>query len=363
MVWAQQDSRNIMDELVNVGGIVLKKIGCHTEPHEVNGKGKTRTTLWKQGQDGQRRYKGILYHYTGGVSTIGAMRWANHPGWGNEGSSWHVTIADRMTDNVVGEEWAKIDDELRRLFPVPTIIMADFRWGTWHGNWTNNMTLGVENRNGGYWGYNKAKGGLHGLGKKGKQVGTRMWEEYTKEQMVSNVNLGRLANGLVEGTMDPDWILSHQCIYAKKQDTGPLFPIHSVRNAIFAGGDLTAQTWLKAHPMAPDTNEDDDAHWEDKDELRLELDKDFVRWVTPSAETRDQEMDGGWIAEQMTRLGFNMQYEIPEAKSMRKQVRWFQRSTGAYRKKHPEWVLTPDGIYGPKTEEALVRRMSQMGFV
>ena len=85
-----------------------------------------------------------------------------------------------MLDGFIGDTWDKIDDELRRLFPVPTIIMADHRWGTWHGNWTCDVTLGVENRNSGYLGYSKAEGGLAGLGKKGVVVNGRTWEEYQR---------------------------------------------------------------------------------------------------------------------------------------------------------------------------------------
>lgn len=360
MTWDKQDSHDIYEELRKVSATILGRIGCHPEPHRVGGRGKTRTASWRF-SNGKRKYKGILYHYTAGVSTIGAMRWANHPGWGNTGSSWHATIADRMLDNAVGEEWSKVDDELRRLFPVPTIIMASFNWGTWHGNWTCDVTLGVENRNSGYWGYGKAEGGLAGLGKKGVKVGTRTWEEYTREQIVCNVNFGRMANGMIGGTLDPDWVLSHQCVYARKSDCGPAYPMHDIRNAIFVDTPIDELIWLAHHPMAPDVNEDDDSFWEELDGARAENIDNFVQWVKPTKAVIDQEKDPAWIAGQLYRLGFNTGPEAPYIEDLRKQVRWFQRSTSAYRKKNPEWVLKPDGIAGPKTEEALKRRMIQMG--
>ena len=359
MVWSLKDSQLIYDELRAISAQVLKALGCHTEPHKVGGKGTTRTKSWLE-IDGRKRYQGVLFHYTNGVSGVGAVKWANHPGWGNTGSSWHVTIFDRITDNIVGEIWSKIDDEIRRLFPVPTIIMADFRWGTWHGNWTNNVTLGIENRNGGYSGYSKAKNGLETLNKQGVDVHGKIWEIYTREQMACNVNLGRLANGLIEGQLDPDWVLSHQCVWATKQDTGPLFTIHEVRNAIFNNDPLISIPWLSAYPMAPDTNEDDDTLWDPLDEFRDEAEENFMKWTEPSPEVVATTKDPVDTALLMYRLGFNTGPEVPAPDSLKKQVRWFQRSTGAYAKDHPERVLSPDGVAGPKTHKELKRRIDQL---
>lgn len=356
MAWSLKDSQLIYDELRNIAATILPKIGCHTEPHEVNGKGRTRTTKWKN-----QRYLGILFHYTAGVSGIGATRWGNHPGWGNTGSSWHVIIFDRITDDIVGEEWVKIDDEIRRLFPVPTLITADWRWGTWHGNWTCNTTLGIENRNGGYHGYKKAKGGLEGLGKTGLNVGGRIWEPYTREQIICNINLGRLANGWVDGQLDPDWILTHQCVWATKQDTGPLFPIHDLRQLILTDKAIEQIELLGAFKMAPDTDEGpEDEHWKPLDEFRAEAEEDFVKWVQPTPEVEADERDPVWVASQLYKIGFNAGPELPDKETLRKMVRWFQRSTCAYGKDHPEWVLSPDGIVGPKTEAGIVRRLNQL---
>ena len=358
MVWSLKDSQAVYDELREISVQILKALGCHTEPHAVDGKGKTRTKSWTE-IDSEKRYQGLLFHYTNGVSGIGSMKWANHPGWGNTGSSWHVTIFDRITDNIVGEIWSQIDDEIRRLFPVPTVIMADFRWGTWHGNWANGVTLGIENRNGGYSGYNKAKNGLETLGKKGVDVHGKIWEIYTREQMACNVNLGRLANGLIGGKLDPDWVLSHQCIWATKQDTGPLFSMHDVRNAIFTNDPLVTLPWLSAYPMAPDTNEDDDAHWEPVDELRDDPEDKLLEWTT-SNETLVGAKDPAAVALLMHRLGFNTGPELPTEENLRKQVIWFQYSTKAYEENHPERVLTPDGVAGDKTFKELERRMEQL---
>lgn len=356
MPWDVKDSDYIYDELRFISAVILKKIGCYTEPHRINNRGKTRTCKW-QLTDGKERYRGILYHYTAGVAEVGTLRWANHPDWGNTGSSWHVTVMDRVSDNIIGNEWIKIDDGIRKLFPVPTIILADWDWGTWHGNWTCNTTLGVENRNGGYHGYSKAKGGLNGLGKNGAKINGRIWEPYTREQMIANVNIGRLANGMIEDQLDPDWVLTHQCVWATKMDTGLAYPIHSVRNAIFNNLEVEHLDWLGAHPMAPDKVIDTDEDWKPLDEFRSEAEENYVKWVEPSDLIKSQEKDPFWVAAQLYRLGFNTGPELPTKVSLQKQVRWFQRSTTAYKKSKPKWVLSPDGVAGPKTQEALLRRL------
>lgn len=362
MTWTRNDSITIYDELVAISATILKRIGCLTEPYNADRK-TIRNCQFRPDNGGKRQHKGILYHYTGGVSMAGALAWANNPGNGNTGSSWHAQIADRMLEGAIGEEWDKIDDELRKLFPVPTIILADHRYGTWHGNWTCDVTLGVENRNGGYWGYNKAKGGLEGLGKQGVEVNGRIWEEYTREQIVCNINYGRMANGLVSGSMDEDWVMTHQCVYALKSDCGPVFPIHDIRKAIFSDDAVDTLSWLAEHPMAPDDNKDYDEYYEHVGEPREP--GEFVKWVKPSKDVIAEESDQEEIRQLLYRLGYNSGAEAdgpPDQEKNRKLVKWFQRSTHAYKTGNPGWVLDPDGICGPKTMAGLKRRMKQMGY-
>jgi hypothetical protein len=171
-----------------------------------------------------------------------------------------------------------------------------------------------------------------------------------------------MANGLIGGEMDPDWVMSHQCVYARKSDCGPAFPMHEIRNAVFVDTAVGELDWLAHHPMAPDASADFDEYYEHIGEDRMEPLSEFVRWVKPSKDVQDLERDPAWIAQQLYRLGFNAGPEAPDKDRLRKMVRWFQRSTGAYKKGNSEWILTPDGICGPKTEAGLKRRMSQMGF-
>lgn len=346
MAWSLKDSKNIYTELRVVSAEILKAIGCHTEPHAVNGKGRTRTCSFKHG-----RFVGILYHYTAGIAEVGTIRWGNHVGWGNTGSSWHVTVLDRIPSHVIGEVWSKIDDELRLLFPVPTIIMADWDWGTWHGNWTNNVTLGVENRNAGYSKMDR----MADIGKVPVEINGKKWEPYTREQMICNVNLGRLANGYVDGQLDPDWVMTHQCIRESKMDCGPAYPIHSVRSGIF--DDVTPvkdYSWLAAHPMAPDDDIDFDIHFKRTDEQRVEALEEYVEWVKPSSGVEAEERDPAWIASALYKLGMNAGPELPDQDRLRKMVRWYQRSTED---------LTPDGIVGSKTETSLKKRLLRFGIV
>jgi hypothetical protein len=348
---SNQDAKAIYHELQRISWELLKAIGCDREPHRPI----VRTRRWKHGKP-----RGMLYHYTNGPSGLKSMRWGNHPGWGNTKCSWQVTVFDRITDNVIGELWVKlVDAELRRLFPVPTIVMADFRWSTWHGNWTNDVLLGVENRNTGYSGWTRVdkRTGIEKLGKLPLITGDRKWEPYTREQMVSNINLGRLVHALFD--LEPDYVLSHQCVWATKQDTGPGFPLHDVRRELFADTELADQQWLAGFEMAPDTNEDDDAWWEEMDYWpRCEV--EFVPWAIP---TKGIVEDLEFAAQALYAIGFNTGPELPDESVLRRAVKWFQRSTQAYKyhkafdSKH---VLSPDGVAGPLTVAGLKRRLRQL---
>ena len=361
------EAQELYTELRHISAAILKAYGCDTEPHRP----VARTKRWRHGKP-----RGIGYHYTAGTSTAGAMKWGNKPAWGNTGSAWHALIADRILDEPIGELWVKMADKaLRALFPVPTIITANFRWGTWHGNWTNDMTLGVENRNAGYGGKVEDVGRIsivdgegeisaHVKMKNGKPAvagAGKVWEHYSREQLAANVSFGRMVNALFG--LDPDWILSHQCFWATKSDTGPLYPIHQVRSAIFDTSlEVDQLDWLGQHPMAPDTNEDDDERWYSLGEDGTRGEREFVTWALPKPDVH-QVVDDAWIAEHLYKLGFNAGPEVPTPDVLKKMVRWFQRSTAAYKyaKRSPSsWALVPDGIVGPLTQAGLERRVEQL---
>jgi hypothetical protein len=88
--------------------------------------------------------RGILFHYTGGPNGIASIRWCNeNPN--NNSSSWHVTVFDRLLPQLdhLQEKFA----EVFMAFPTTAILHAPITRGTWHGNWTNDFTFGIENRN------------------------------------------------------------------------------------------------------------------------------------------------------------------------------------------------------------------------
>jgi hypothetical protein len=347
-----KEANDIYESLRVISAIILKAIGCLPEPH----KPIIRTKKWRHG-----RFIGILYHYTGGPSGLKSMRWGNHPGWGNKSSSWHVTIFDRIPDNIIGELWVKhASKELRKLFPTPTIIMADWRWGTWHGNWTNDALLGVENRNTGYSGWSRlGTDGIQQLGKEPIFVGGRTWEPYTREQIVSNINLGRLANGFTNNQLDPDWVLPHSAVCGVKADTGLVYPIHTIRNEIFNSGkqdNLFLKKWLQGFELSPRTKEDDDTYWDFTEDVRDDL--IFVPWVEAPKELKHflPTESFEYSANSLYNMGFNTGPEIPDPQTIKKNVRIFQRSTHYWSSGH----LGLDGVVGKMTSKALEKRMKQL---
>jgi len=355
MTWDQKDAQNIYDELRAISAHILNRLGFKPEPWAYNGIGRTRTSKWEE-YNGRRTYRGILYHYTNGVSMAGAMGWSNDPRQGNTGSSWNCQISDRLSDDIIGEEWVKIPGDLLFLFPVPTIIMADHRWGTWHGNWTCGKLLGVENRNGGYSGYHKHKQGLHGLGKIGIHVGRRIWEPYTREQIVCNVNYGKMVNGMNGGDLDPDWILTHQCVWGTKNDCGPLFPVHGIRDAIFGNDKLS-----KFIPGFNGLPSIDDRSVSDQMIGKELLSCDTRSFSQGDVTMVDDSLEAGrealWSTEEDIKMLRIIGYNATETNS-EKFVKWFQRSMHAMKKKRPDAELVVDGVMGPKTRKFLVERSS-----
>jgi len=356
MIWDQKDAENIYEELRRVSAIILKRLGFKPEPWEYNGVGKTRTNKWEV-YHGKRTWRGILYHYTNGVSMAGAMGWTNDPRQGNTGSSWNTQISDRLSDDVIGEEWNKLPDELLWLFPVPTIIMADHRWGTWHGNWTCGKLLGVENRNGGYSGYRKHPQGLKGLGKEGVKIGSRIWEPYTREQIICNVNYGKMVNGMSGSGMDPDWILTHQCVWGTKNDCGPLFPIHGIRDAIF-GNDKLSKFIPDFMDLPSVMDRSSDEHQASpQEELSADVRSfDAYGGLVEDKDESDQE-EALWSTPEDIKMLRVLGYNATDTNS-KKFVEWFQRSIHALKDKRADANLDVDGVLGPETRKFLVERSS-----
>jgi hypothetical protein len=308
--------------------------------------------------------KGIVFHYTGGASGLKSMRWANDPRWGNTGSSWHLTIFDRVPDNKVGELWDRYaGGDIQELFPVPTIMMASWFAGTWHANWFNKWALGFENRNTGCNKLSKHPNNKPYLGKPVFVYGERLWEPYGRNQLVANINAGRLANTMFG--LDPDYILPHQCIWSVKSDTGPAFPMHWMRKHVCSHSDVNTVV-LDASPdptTFDNLHDHDDGDWE---------------WLgvdhTPRVDIDipDSPDSGSWVGNEegmmnMITLGFNAGRKV-SIERMGMMIKWFQRSTAGwqtvkkYRNKPKYQKLKVTGVFDKATLSALDTRIDQLGY-
>jgi N-acetyl-anhydromuramyl-L-alanine amidase AmpD len=215
---------------------------------------KRRLGRWANG----RCAVGVAYHYTGGPDGTKSARWFNDPKWKNEGSSAHVLILDRCA-GPIGRTWERmVTGSLRRAFPVPTLLLADFSQSTWCSNWANPYCLGVELRNCGY-NIDDNPGGKYSLKKIGKtaiKIDDRYYEPYTRQQMVSAINIGRMVAHISDEDFDPNWIIGHHCIRSDKNDPGPHFPIQLVRYAIEGDESPENIDWLEGFENSPTHREE-----------------------------------------------------------------------------------------------------------
>ena len=366
------NAQDIYEDLRSVSRKILTAHGCEVEPH----KPVVRTRRFRYGKP-----RGILFHYTGGTTTHGPMCWGNKPSWGNTGSSWHVLIADRVPDSKIGDLWLEhASKAVLDLFEVPVIVMADFRYGTWHGNWTNDLTLGVENRNAGYSGRLDPTGDRGRLGavKCGKQaefVSGKTWERFSREQLWANVVLGRLVNAMYG--LNRRLLLPHHAVWAVKSDPGPLFPMHEIRRAIFSELEKGQCKWLVTHPGAPKRGGLGEPHSLVTDSTWYGLGDDG-----PRIERSGGELDGKInvsdpstqseaerVAMLLWRLGFDARPHLDGAPPLAGGelgwiTRWFQRSTESFKWSKTRRGTKPlvcDGVFGPLTESVLLSRLTTLG--
>lgn len=339
---------DIYSELKEVSRKILKHYGMLCNPI----KPVDRRRKWIR-----KRPVGVLYHYTGGPNGVKSMKWANKSSWGNTGSSWHVTILDRMPDNYIGEVWSDIHPLIKALFPVPVIIMCDFLTGTWHGNWSNGYCIGVENRNCGYSGYKKLKNGLADLGKVPVKIGNKGWEPYNERQIICNINIGILVQKIF-GDLDPFMILPHQCVWATKNDTGPIFPIHNIRDFIISGCYYQTNLGFCSSPLDY-TKDADDYVIITESEPRVEVFEDEGVDIYNFGGSNIESCDFS-SSIKLSRLG----YFTSETKAdLKRNVSMFQRSTLAY-KKHKKMrknVLKSNGVLNKDTVRVLNNRVRILG--
>lgn len=334
---------------------ILQRLGCQPEPTlPVN-----RTKKWAEP-------RGICYHYTGGPSGVRTAQWFNHPDWGNSQSSAHVLIFDRLTDDLVGRNWANlIPEEVRYFFPVPTLILSDWSRATWCSNWANGYCLGVENRN---VGYNVAPRGEHSIPGKVPWISSlgANYEPYTREQIVCNISIGQLFKAFFPG-FNPDYVLGHHGVWAEKSDPGPHFPLIHVRQAIVDNVvDFKGLPWISLLPHAPHIPDSNTAT-----EWSHSKDKRDTACVPLAALADSLDLEGlesdemnQWLRSGFLSLGYNAGEGLTPEKT-RLFTWFFQQSTKAYegvpRKKSR--MLTIDGVPGPVTRQVMFQRLIDLKVV
>lgn len=343
---AAAHARDAFNAIQDASYRCLKALKIPTQPT-----GKTRS--WKQGSP-----SGVLYHYTAGGSGISNCRWFNDPIAGNRGSSCHFVVFDRVPKELE-DIWRKT--QASQLFAVPVIQLAPLTQGTWHGNWANSRLLGVEIVNAG-----KLQSGTPA--KPGKPLYTApdgsVWDGYWRGQIEAAVTIGRLIAASKLGVFEPQWVAGHSQVWAEKSDPGPAFPtMHEIRNGIFAA---KTPTWLDRFTADPLGSDNVAEALEPlsftglRGETRGEPVRSELPWhaypdvaIVPRPE---DEPEVSWL---LYKLGWPTDGVLSK-QALRQYVEAFQRSTLAYAQSRPYLQLQADGVAGPKTLEALRRRVREV---
>jgi N-acetyl-anhydromuramyl-L-alanine amidase AmpD len=239
-----------------------------------------KTKKWRHG-----RPRGVILHYTAGVSGIGSARWLNN--MSNTRSSCHFLVLDRKLVDVddIYSKYADLD-----ALPVTVLMLGGLDRATWHAGWVNDICVGIENRNAGtlkcidetfcWWPNNWTKT-FPGeeLGKVPVEIDGGWWEPYTAGQVEANIILGRNLLTMYDGQLDRRWFLPHSAVKASKWDTGRAFPFHGVRNAVFdCDFEYWEEDWFKALGEDP-------SYMGDYDE---EVDYEFLRQIGDRQGYRDE---------------------------------------------------------------------------
>jgi len=336
-----------------------------------------KTRPWADGVGPQ----GLALHYTGGPDGIASIRWSNE-NRSNTGSSWHATCFDfRLPDlDQLLDKYPLV----KQYLPATAILHADIRYGTWHGNWTNSMTFGLENRN---------LGGLTAIGediyrqsgsrkyycKEGKDpvlIRGQWWEPFTREQLISNINIGKMLRALRGEAFKKSWVIPHQAFWAVKSDVGSAYPVLLVRESIFADRPVEEMSWLKNYgssltqPFSNDLWPFEDVETSSTDPR--DMDPDVIAYQPQRAKDFDEIAGSTWRAylpamrANLELLGLHTTDESSEPvddykldATLRLAVEIFQRSTHAKGYKN---ALTVDGIPGMQTRVELEHRLRRFGY-
>lgn len=361
----------------------MMKVLCPTCP--TFPKGPTNHGKYKKWADGEGPI-GLIYHYTAGPNGIASLRWGNeNPANGN--SSWHATVLDHRIEEV--EDIRQRYPLVVKYLPVTALLHADITQGTWHGNWVNGRCFGIENRNVGYvvlrgdrYGrvFKKRSGG-HGFRpiadqKRAVLLEGRWWESYTIEQIIANINIGKMLLAWRGDKFDKRWVLPHQFIWASKSDTGPAWPMYWIREAVFDSTPVEKIDWLQSYPASMTVpfveRPADDEEREDADRGDGSPEVQEISPYEPMDAVDFDKIDGvGWrdylsaVRENLGILGGCCDPPPPDVDEhdldddLRLATEIFQHST--YAKWRGPRQLKIDGVPGAKTREAIEKRLVQFG--
>jgi len=362
----QQEAVTFFEDLRKFSVEVLKSIKAPTGPG-------TKVRKWKFG-----RPKGIIEHFTAGVSWRSSAAWLNNPA--NKHSSCHFLV----TDTLIGEvEAIRAKYPSIHFLPVTCLLLSDLKQGTWHAGWSNSMCVGIENRNAGelrkkgdkfyWWARNWTDEFPSVLKKTPVFVNGKYWEPYTKGQISANILIGRALQLMTsdEGGLSKNWVIPHSCVSGQKADTGPAFPMLDVREAIFSKTPLESLDFISKMADDPvyirDYDEVNDsaflaelaARQSDRNTDEEFTDTDFKNVISvPSANLQALIKAGDWKKEldAVRRALAKLEYHVSGGGPVldtdtSTAVQFFQRAAG----------LKADGVPGDITQRAIHKRMLSLG--
>lgn len=334
---------------------------------------------------GAGRPLGVTEHFTAGVTWKGSVRWLGDGSHKNT-VSCQMVILDRMLPEAfaIYSKYPELQD-----LKVVVILLSEGIIPAWHAGWVNKKTFGIENRNAGpvrgqrnkwrWWASGwKAKFPHERLGKYPEFIDGKWWEPFTHGQIHANIVVCQHLHALYqdEGGLDRRWFLPHSATTYTKWDTGRLFPLKDVRDAVFAQMPVDGIPWLKTFQADPtsfaqDIEEDDDALF-----LAELEERQFDRNHSEYDEGEDERMVVG-IDEMPTP---DLQALVQagnwkeELNSVRRALERLQYVTGGYGAKLDEDTalavyqfqrshkkLKADKIPGDATQRAMFKRLEDFG--
>lgn len=307
--------------------------------------------------------KGAVLHYTADSNMQSVLRWFCDPDKASQASA-HVVVGQRRYDWAEGFDY---DLPLVKALPVTVVQCRPPRSTAWHATWANAMTYGLELINTGeirgkegayYWWPPLTKTSADWTTpwtgpNKPVALYNRLWEPYPVEQVRATVIVLREVHKLFDGSLQPSWVVGHEHVQGTstagghkhdKRDPGLAFPIHAVRAGAF-GADLG-------------TTPPDVQAWRVSAAARV-LDACALGVPGGNAMTtflaRAQNIGGTSKPRVMAKgglylLGYNVEQILePTCTPAETASVWlFQKLMG----------MEPDGQLGPKTYEALGRRLA-----